>query len=400
MLNASEGEARVDVTWRPAPSLERIEDALASYRGPIMEELGRLLPADARMRAVLYDPIREHALRPGKGLRPAICLATCRALGGGIEACLPTAAVLEMLHNAFLIHDDVEDGSLVRRDQPAMHVLYGAAAAINAGDAMLALALRPLLDNTALIGLGKALRVLETIADAVRHTVEGQALELDWIRHGAAAIDDRDYLTVVEKKTASYSFVAPTVSGAIIAGAPEACIAHLSRFAQSVGVAFQIRDDVLNLRAGERWGKERLDDLWEGKRTLVLAHALRQASFAERSRAERILRKPRPTVNDDAVVGSVDALERIAAAEPRVRDAIEAALAPLRKQVDAKRPDDVAFLRELIDRAGSLDHADSIAEVQADRALAALSDCAPWIPASPHASFLHDIIEFVRRRDH
>ena len=90
----------------------------------------------------------EYPLREAKGLRPALCIATCRALGGSLEAVLPSAAVLELYHNAFLIHDDVEDGSERRRGMPTLHRDHGAPIAINVGDAMLGLALSPLLDNT------------------------------------------------------------------------------------------------------------------------------------------------------------------------------------------------------------------------------------------------------------
>ncbi len=400
-MTAISGELQASSVHRESEAvLARVERSLAAYRRPVAEELVRIIPDDPKLRDALYDPIREHALRPGKGLRPAICIATCRALGGGLEAALPTAAVLEMFHNAFLVHDDIEDGSLLRRDGPTMHAVYGTAIAVNAGDAMLALALRPLLENTRVIGLGKALRVLETVAEMVQEAAEGQALELDWIRHGSAAIEEADYVTVVEKKTASYSFVAPAILGAIIAGAPRECIDLLGRFARRLGVAFQIRDDVLNLRAGDRWGKDSMDDLWEGKRTLVLAHAVRSATSVERARATQILLRPRPTPRAMALAKVIADLEHAAQAAPEVRTTIEAAVSTLRDSADGKNVDDVAFLMELIDRAGSLDYADGVAERMAAEAAAALADCTKWLGPSVHAAFLSDLVEYVRQRDH
>src|SRR5262245_62243345 len=122
----------------------------------------------------------DYPLREAKGLRPALAIATCRALGGKVDAVLPTAAVLELYHNAFLIHDDVEDDSLMRRGRAALHQDHGIPVAINVGDAMLALSLEPLLKNMAVIGLGPSLLILQAVARMTRESVEGQALELEW----------------------------------------------------------------------------------------------------------------------------------------------------------------------------------------------------------------------------
>ena len=112
----------------------------------------------------LFDLILDYPLRGGKALRPTLSIATCRALGGRLEAVLPTAATLELYHNAFLIHDDIEDESLLRRGRPTLHVDHGIPIAINVGDAMLALSLQPLLDNVERVGLGPALRILRAVA--------------------------------------------------------------------------------------------------------------------------------------------------------------------------------------------------------------------------------------------
>ena len=110
--------------------------------------------------AGLFDLILDYPLRGGKALRPTLSIATCLGLGGHLEAVLPTAATLELYHNAFLVHDDIEDESLLRRGRPALHVDHGIPIAINVGDAMMSLSLQPLLDNVERVGLGPALRIL------------------------------------------------------------------------------------------------------------------------------------------------------------------------------------------------------------------------------------------------
>jgi Polyprenyl synthetase/Methyltransferase domain len=152
---------------------------------------------------------------------------------------LPTAAVLELFHNAFLVHDDLEDGSLMRRGAPTLHRQYGVAIAVNVGDGMHALCLQPLLDNMRLLGLGKALRILELIARMARESVEGQAIEPDWVRQGWWTAGDRDYCRMSYKKTCWYTFIAPIQIGAVVTGASDAQLSVLRRFATYMGVAFQ-----------------------------------------------------------------------------------------------------------------------------------------------------------------
>lgn len=344
-------------------------DYLDECRALVLEEIDRLIPDRPELQAPLYRLVREYPLRAAKALRPALCIATCRAAGGSLEGVLPTAAVLELYHNAFLVHDDVEDGSLTRRGEPTLHRSHGMPIAINVGDAMLALTLKPLLDNTATIGLGKALRVLEAVQEMAMQTVEGQAIELDWIRRGVWELGDDDYLRMVEKKTTWYSFLAPVRLGGIVGGvAPEVSEA-LEVFALSVGGAFQIHDDVLNLVGDEgRVGKETCGDLWEGKRTMVLLHALRSAGDRDRASAIAALARARPG--------------------PHVGP-----------QVPTKTEGDVTMLRELIERHRSIAHARSVATRLAEGARDSLATVTTRLGDSAHMGFLRGVVDFVIDRD-
>jgi len=375
---------------------------LTETRDLVLDEIRRFARIDDPLGASLYDLVMDYPLRPAKGLRPALCLATCRALGGSLAAALPTAAVLELYHNAFLIHDDVEDGSDRRRGEPTLHLAHGTAVAVNVGDAMLALAMEPLLDNVRLVGLGKALRVLQAVATMARTTAEGQALELRWARQGVRPLEDADYVRLAESKTAHYSFVAPLTAGAILAGATGDQIERLTDLGLRLGVAFQIQDDVLNLAGDEGvYGKEWCGDLWEGKHTLVLAHMLRTVPPETRQRVEGILRKERPGPASralDALTALVDRLAGEGAVSASAKRALEEGLVQVHGG-DAKTRADIEILIEEIAARGSIEYARRLAASHAHDAAASLRRISEGLPASIHLQFLWSVVDFAVQRD-
>jgi geranylgeranyl diphosphate synthase, type II len=368
---------------------------LAEARALALDEIRRWIPRDEAHGAILYDLVMDYPLRAAKGLRPALCLAACRALGGSLEAALPSAAVIELYHNAFLVHDDVEDGSEKRRDEATLHRRHGVPIAVNVGDAMLALTLGPLLDNMRTLDMGRALRILQVVSRMAQESAEGQAIELDWIRRARWDLTDDDYLRMVDKKTGWYSFVAPVTLGAIIAGASRERVASFARFAGLLGAAFQIQDDVLNLVADEgAYGKEIDGDLWEGKHTLILLHAMRAAGSADRARALAILARPRPTALDETSAARLATAFDAHAIDAPARAAIEAAL----RTPDARSADDVRFLRRCIERADSLAYARSVASARATEAGALLASF-EWLRPSVHREFLEALVGYVTDRD-
>jgi geranylgeranyl diphosphate synthase type II len=383
-----------------------IEDYLRECRDLTLAELKRHLPGDTRHTAGLYDLMLDYPLRPAKALRPALCLAACRALGGTLDAALPSAVAFELFHNAFLVHDDVEDGSHVRRHAPTLHVKYGAPIAVNVGDGMLAVALEPLLGNVAVLGLGPALRVFKVFARMARESVEGQMMELAWIREQRWDLRDREYLRMVHKKTGWYSFISPVQVGALAAGAPPEAVRALGSFALHLGIAFQIQDDLLSLEGTlEAVGKDGWGDLWEGKYTLPLLHMLRTAPEAERREALAVLAMPRPALSraaPEVAASRRRLLDKIVRAAPDLeRDEWRALEALLAGEVEgAKDAAAVARLHRLVTGRGgsSLRHARDTAERFARRSLRTLDAGLARIPDSVHKRFLRALVEFVTRR--
>jgi geranylgeranyl diphosphate synthase type II len=242
----------------------------------------------------LYRVARVYPSRPGKALRPALCVATCRAFGGSDRDVLPVAVAIELLHNAFLVHDDIVDGSERRRGRPTLPAQYGVGLALNAGDALAVLSNQILRRHATCMDVDLADRLLHEFDAMALRTLEGQATELGWRRDRVEALAPEDYLELIMHKTCWYTTVHPLRVGALIGSAGAADLRPMARFGFYLGAAFQIQDDLLNLVGTElEYGKEIDGDLYEGKRTLPLIHLLRNARGRDRDTVDRYLRLER-----------------------------------------------------------------------------------------------------------
>ena len=268
--------------------------AAATLVGAAMRiRLGHFL-TNGEPRRHLYDLAADYPGRGGRSLRASLCIATARAFGATLDDSVNSAVSLELLHNAFLVHDDVEDESDERRGQPTLHLLHGVPLAINVGDGLAVMSLRPLIENRRILGPRLALRILEEAERMARESVEGQAIELGWRRDNVIDLRDDDYLQMILKKTCWYTTIYPCRIGALIGTRDGVDLDRYLRFGFFLGAAFQVEDDLLNLVGDRRrYGKEIDGDIWEGKRTLMLIRLLQRATPHERSRLRRLLLQTR-----------------------------------------------------------------------------------------------------------
>jgi octaprenyl-diphosphate synthase len=234
--------------------------------GADMVEVDRVLRDSLASDVALIRQVAEYIIGGGgKRLRPALLILAAGATGYGGRDHYTLAAVVEMIHTATLLHDDVVDESNLRRGHATANAAFGNAASVLVGDFLYSRAFQLMVSVN-------RMRVLEILADATNVIAEGEVLQL--MNAGNAALDERSYFEVIERKTAKL-FEAAARLGAVLGDADPAREEAFKRYGMHLGTAFQIMDDVLDY-SGEpdAIGKSLGDDLAEGKMTLPLIRAL------------------------------------------------------------------------------------------------------------------------------
>jgi len=239
------------------------------------------------------EPIWEFLDRGGKRWRPSLFLLICEALGKNPEDFVEFAIIPEVIHNGTLMIDDIEDASEFRRGKPCTYRIYGLDIAINAGNAMYYLPLLPLIENREKISKEKLCRIYEIYVQEMISLSLGQAMDIAWHRGlaDADAIDEKDYLQMCAYKTGTLARMAAKMA-AVLADANEELVEKLERFAESIGIGFQMQDDILDLTSIEFTEKKggRGQDITEGKRTLIVIHTLTVADAKDKERLIKILK--------------------------------------------------------------------------------------------------------------
>lgn len=253
---------------------------------------------------LLYRLMRDYPERGGKRFRPVLVLLACQACGGDVKKAMRTAVAFEMFQSFAVVHDDIEDDSEMRRGQPCLHKLHGIPLTINVGDALYAKVFEILSGNRAVLGPEVALDLIDEMIRGSCETFEGQAYDVGWIRQRYIP-SEAEFMTMLRKKTGWYTGRGPCTAGAIIAGAQTELRAGLGDFGEAMAIAFQLRDDLLNMCSSEQdagsapgitsgaYGKERGGDIAEGKRTLIIIDLLGKCTAAEREEVLAILHQER-----------------------------------------------------------------------------------------------------------
>ena len=271
-----------------------IEESIRTYGKKIDNLLKETIPPDRD--DYLSEPIWHHLRTGGKRIRPAICLITCEELGGDPNEALCFAVAIEILHNMFLLHDDIEDGDTMRRDHPTVWVKYGTANAINAGDYLLARAYQSIITSS--IPSDKKMKLLEIFTLTFEKTVEGQALDIN--ARGVTDFTVKKYIDMVELKT-GYYLACGMVGGAVVSGNSDGIIDKIWELGKHMGPAFQIRDDLIDLTMGKGRGGFVGSDIKEGKASCLYAYTSEVANEEDKKSLIEIMTKQREETTEDDV---------------------------------------------------------------------------------------------------
>jgi geranylgeranyl pyrophosphate synthase len=272
--------------------------------------------------ANLKEGVAFQMVGGGKRIRAALCATVCEIFSGSHHPALSFAAAVEHLQNFTLVHDDIADGDDERRGQAAAWKKFGLAHGINIGDIFIPLSALAILeadyqDQT-------KIRLLQLISNYGLEVAEGQSLDINLRSNNAPTVED--YISCTQKKTGAF-FAMAAIGGGIIGGASDSHLEILRRFALQAGVAFQIKDDVLDFAGGK--GRAQGSDVKEGKRTLLVSYALEAANRAEKSRLIEILNTSRNKKTEEQVQWVHDLFERAHAQEKAERlaeDLIDSAI--------------------------------------------------------------------------
>jgi geranylgeranyl diphosphate synthase, type I len=306
----------------------RLEEVMLERARWVNEEIDRILPdirplkyyeslkeylelSKNRVRPsmAVYEPIRHVIEAGGKRVRPTLCLLACEAVGGDPRSALPTAAAIELIHTFTLIHDDVMDEDLVRRGRPTIAAIWGNPIAITAGDGLFALAFRAIARNAEAPSVGpeRALRLVERAATTCLDLSRGQTMDLLLEQEEAPSVEA--YMEMIRLKTGVLLEFA-LEAGAVIGGAPAKTVEAISKFGAPLGMAFQIKDDLLDLRGTQEvLGKPPGSDVRRGKRTLMVLHALEHAPRQEARTLVSILDAPEHKTGPQEVARAIRIME-------------------------------------------------------------------------------------------
>ena len=245
-----------------------IDEELAGRAGMISKAIENLLPIVHPIG--LYKASRHLVDAGGKRLRPSMLLIAAEATGGDPVALVSAAVSIELIHNFTLIHDDIMDNANIRRGRQSVHKIWGDSGAILAGDTLYSKAFQILGNTPAEPSL--ILRSMNILSETCTAICEGQWLDLEF--ENRSRVSEDEYMEMIEKKT-GVLYGASACMGATLSGASEKEVKGLDEFGKLTGMGFQIHDDVLDLTAPEKvLGKRRGGDLVEGKKTLIMIHAL------------------------------------------------------------------------------------------------------------------------------
>lgn len=323
--------------------LEALEEFIATSAEDIREVM-RYKLSHSHPKS-LYDATRYLPMLKGKRLRPIMCILVARAFNGNIENAREFGSALELVHNFTLVHDDIMDNDEMRRGKPTVHIKYDEATAINAGDALFAKSFETLSDMN--LPPDMVVRLVKQVAVMSRWIVEGQQMDVRF--ETRKRVTEAEYLEMIEKKTA-VMFQIAAKGGAIISGCDPATVDAMEEFGKTVGIGFQVWDDVLDVEGNEKkLGKPVGSDIRKGKHTIMVIHAFNKGTDEQRRVLEKAIGCGEDGSQED-VQAAIDVLRETGSIEMAAQMAQDFAV-KAKNILDTKVPDSryKDLLHDLVD---------------------------------------------------
>ena len=302
--------------------IHKWENTLAEIGKLVDEEIAKILPKSNEI-PNLNDAAWYILSSGGKRLRPAVGVLVAEALGGSIKKALRFGVAVELLHTFCLIHDDIEDEDLVRRNRPTLWMKFGLSHGVNTGDFVLAKVFESIwsLRQLGLDGV-KIIDLYDIVTRCLVETSEGQAMDINARSRNNLSQDE--YLQIMSRKTGAY-LTLPIIGAGIISGAEESVINAMRKYGSYVGPAFQVEDDVLDLTEGK--GRDALGcDIMEGKRSFMVVFTAANCTLEERMKLFEVLNKPRKTKTEADISWTFELFDKynaVKAAEEKAESLIE-----------------------------------------------------------------------------
>ncbi len=323
---------------------EKMKAMSKDLDAPIKSYIGDEAPSN------LIEAARQYPYAGGKRMRPSMVIAACGAVGGDKKKAVPLAVAIEYIHNFTLIHDDLMDGDEMRRGMVTSHVKYGMPTAILAGDALFAKAF----DIISELDVPDSVlrKILKIVTVAVWDLARGQQMDVN--NENGEAVTMEEYIETIRLKT-SVLFAAGAAGGAMVGGASDDVVKAIHEYAMSLGVAFQMFDDILGIIGDpKKTGKSAGNDIRKGKSTVMVCHALKNIKDADDMKTFR------------SVLGKLDASE-----------------------------EEISKARDILKKTGSIDYAIEMAEKYTKDAIAKL-DC---LKPSEEKDFMIALAEYAMARE-
>lgn len=308
-----------------------------------------------------FNMVSDYPQRMGKYIRPTLILLTAQAMGYSQNKTIPTAAAMQLSEDWILGHDDIEDQSISRRGAPAIQKIYGDHLAINAGDALHNLTWQILSQNFSILDKKIAQKINQEFFTMINRTILGQTIEIKWTEENRYDLTEEDILLILESKTGYYTIAGPMRLGAILAGATDSQLESIYKFGTVLGRSFQIIDDLLDLTSDFSGQKSQVgNDIYEGKRTIMLIHLLNHINPKYKSQLQSILQK-------------------------------------IRSQ---KTPKEISWVIKQMEQTGSLEYSRQLANKFSKEARQIFDTELTFLSQEPFRSQISSCIDFITTRNH